>query len=85
MHGSLIIEDILEDGINATKPTDQEGEFMSQLSDTDKKILDAYGYKKFTDFMNEPEPKNEAWYPIWSYINSLSADDPASISNSKNG
>ena len=69
----------LADGINATKPADQEGEFMSQLSATDKKILDAYGYKKFTDFMNEPEPKNEAWYPIWSYVNSLTADDPASL------
>lgn len=72
-----------KDGINAMIASDQLGEFQAGLTDVDKKVLDGYGYKKWTDFMNKPEPTNPAWYPIWSYVNSMPPDDPGLIAFNK--
>jgi len=72
-----------KDGINAMAATDQLGEFQAGLSEIDKKVLAGYGYKKWTDFMNKPEPKNPAWYPIWSYVNSMPPDDPGLLAYQK--
>lgn len=74
---------MLDDGINTVLVGDQPDEFWSTLSNTDKNILQAYGYKKFTDFMNEPPAKNEDWFPIYSFTNSLTADHPAGIAIQK--
>lgn len=72
------------DGINTVQPAQQPEEFRATLTDTDKKILDAYGYQTFADFMNDPSnEENEAWYPIWSYVNNLTADSPAKIAYTK--
>lgn len=65
-----------KDGINAMAPGDQLGEFQSGLDPVDKKVLDGYGYKKWSDFMNKPAATNPAWYPIWSYVNTMPPDDP---------
>lgn len=65
-----------KDGINAMNPGDQLGEFQQGLDPVDKKILDGYGYKKWTDFMNKPDPVNPAWFPIWSYVKTMPPDDP---------
>jgi putative aldouronate transport system substrate-binding protein len=74
---------MLADGINCASPGDQPDEFYSTLSKTDKNILDHYGYKKFTDFMNTPPEENTPWFPIYSYTNSLTADHPAGIAIAK--
>lgn len=72
------------DGKNTISPAEQPGEFRATLTDTDKKILDAYGYQTFADFMNDPsDEENEPWYPIWSYVNNLNADSPAKIAYTK--
>lgn len=72
------------DGINTVQPSQQPEEFRATLTDTDKKILDAYGYQTFADFMNDPSnEENEPWYPIWSYVNNLTADSPAKIAYTK--
>lgn len=72
------------DGINTVIPGEQPEEFRATLTDTDKKILDAYGYQTFADFMNDPSnEENEPWYPIWSYVNNLTADSPAKIAYTK--
>ena len=72
------------DGINTIQPAQQPEEFRATLTDTDKKILDAYGYQTFADFMNDPSnEENEPWYPIWSYVNNLTADSPAKIAYTK--
>lgn len=72
------------DGKNTISPAEQPGEFRATLTDTDKKILDAYGYQTFADFMNDPsDEENPAWYPIWSYVNNLTSDSPAKIAYTK--
>ncbi|OOM78776.1 hypothetical protein CLPUN_18240 [Clostridium puniceum] len=71
------------DGINAMVPNEQPDEFYAELRPADKKILDAYGYKTFTEFMNTPPEKNEPWFPIYSFTNSLTSDSPAGIAMQK--
>lgn len=74
---------LLGDGKNSVLPGEQPGEYYETLSDFDKKILDAYGFQKFTDFLPEPDEKNQPWFPIYSYANMLTADSPAGIAMQK--
>ncbi|AGF58611.1 putative aldouronate transport system substrate-binding protein [Clostridium saccharoperbutylacetonicum] len=69
----------LDDGINCIWPEQQQVEFEATLSDTDKKVLKGYGYKKWTDFLNVPAEKNEPWFPIYSATGAWSADDPQNM------
>ncbi len=71
------------DGINAMASAQQPGEFTATLTDVDKKVLNGYGYKKWTDFGPIPDPKNEPWFPIYSYVNALTATSPAAIASQK--
>lgn len=71
------------DGINTILPGEQPEEFRATLSETDKKILDAYGYETFADFLNPPPEENELWFPIYSYVNTLTADSAAGIASQK--
>lgn len=71
------------DGINTVLPADQVEEFYATLTDTDKRILDAYGYKTFTEFLNVPDEKNEPWFPIYSFTNTLTGDSKAGIAHQK--
>jgi putative aldouronate transport system substrate-binding protein len=73
---------LLDDGINTANAGDQPGEFWATLSETDKKVLNAYGYKSYIEFMGEPA-KNESWFPIYSFVNSLTSDQPAGIAKQK--
>ncbi len=72
-----------KDGINAMSPAQQPGEFTATLTDVDKKVLNGYGYKKWTDFCLAPDAKNEPWFPIYSYVNILPANSPAAIALQK--
>jgi len=72
-----------KDGINAINPSNQIGEFQAGLSDVDKKVLSGYGYKKWTDFMNKPAPKNPPWYPIYSYVYMMKPSDPGLLAYNK--
>ena len=74
---------LLEDNKNAVSPGQQPKEFYDGLSDVDKKILDAYGYEKFTDFLPEPAEKNQPWFPIYSFASTLTADSEAGIAMQK--
>lgn len=56
---------MLTDGINAVIPSEQPEEYYATLSDYDKKILDAYGYKTWKEFIGE-EQEGEPWYPLYS-------------------
>lgn len=73
---------MMEDGINAVSPGEQPDEFYATLSDLDRKILDAYGYKKWTDFLT-PVEENAPWYPIYSATNGWTASTPEGISKEK--
>lgn len=74
---------MMADGKNTVSPGDQPDEFYASLCDTDKKILDAYGYKTFTEFMDTPEDKNEPWYPIYTYVDALDASSEAALAHQK--
>jgi len=74
---------MFKDGINCTNVDEQPKEFYDSLKPVDKKILDAYGYKKFTDFVNVPAEKNTAWFPIYSATNAFGSDSPAGIAMQK--
>jgi len=58
-------EGMLSDGLNTVEPSDQPGEYYAKLSEYDKKFLDAYGFKTWTEFLGE-QTKGEAWYPLYS-------------------
>ena len=69
----------LEDGVNCILPAQQQGEFEATLTDIDKKVLNGYGYKKWTDFLNDEPEQNEPWYPIYSACTGWSADQPENV------
>ena len=57
-------EGMLPDGINTVLPREQPGEYYASLSAYDKKVLDAYGYQIWSDFLGE-EREGDPWYPIY--------------------
>lgn len=57
-------EGMFSDGINTVLPGEQPGEYYASLSEYDKKILDAYGYQTWSDFLGE-EREGDPWYPIY--------------------
>lgn len=74
---------LFEDNKNAVLPGQQTQEFYDGLSAPDKKILDAYGFKTFNDFLPEPAEKNQPWFPIYSFASTLTADTEAGIAMQK--
>jgi putative aldouronate transport system substrate-binding protein len=68
-----------DDG-NAYDINEQPDEFYEALSDYDKELLKAYGYKKFTEFLS-PAPPNPIYYPMWSMV--LPANAPETIAKSQ--
>lgn len=69
------MDGMLEDDINAAAPAQQPGEYHATLSETDKEVLDAYGYQKWTDFLEAPQ-ENAPWFPLYSVLESWSTDTP---------
>ncbi len=63
---------------NATGPGDQPEEFYASLRDEDKKLLDTYGFKTWSDFFS-PAPENPVYYPAWQ-IDLIEGSD-ASVAN----
>ena len=59
-----------DDGINANKTDGQENEFFDGLSDSVKKCFEAYGAQTYVEMIGTTEAPG-AWYPMWSYSNSL--------------
>ncbi|MFX3636033.1 MAG: ABC transporter substrate-binding protein [Candidatus Pristimantibacillus sp.] len=50
---------------NAEGAGNQPDEFFANLKDIDKEVLEAYGYKVWTDFFSAP-PENRVTYPAWN-------------------
>ncbi len=57
------IEGTYSDG-NASSPGLQPGEFFDGLKPEDKELLQAYGFKTWTEFYSPP-PQNPVYYPAW--------------------
>lgn len=75
-------EGYLDDGINCIMPKDQPSEFKAGLSETDKKVLDGYGFEKWIDFIPNCQ-EVEAWYPIYSACNTWTSDKPEGMALQK--
>jgi len=70
------------DGKNAIEPKDQYSEFELGLKDIDKRILDAYGYERWTDFLT-PVEENAPWFPLYSATNSWTTDTAYGVAQQK--
>jgi len=77
-------EGLMADGKNTVLPSEQPDEFYATLKPIDKEVLDAYGYKKWTDFLT-PVKENSAWFPLWSATNQWTADTAFGIAKQKMG
>lgn len=75
------IEGTYSDG-NASSPGLQPGEFFDGLKPEDKEVLEAYGFKTWTEFYTTP-PANPVYYPAWQ-IDLIEGSD-AAIANTKMG
>lgn len=73
---------LLFDGKNAVSPAEQPSEFREGLSEYDKKVLDAYGYTKWTDFLDYSEDVGP-WFPIYSAKNTWESSSDAAIAAQK--
>lgn len=72
-------EGFFDDG-NAYDLNEQPSEFKASLSDYDKQLLKAYGYKTFKDFLSPARP-NPVYYPMWNMIFPMNA--PETIAKSQ--
>ncbi|SFL41540.1 carbohydrate ABC transporter substrate-binding protein, CUT1 family [Lachnospiraceae bacterium KH1T2] len=66
-------EGLLADNKNTVAPSEQPDIFYSSLSEYDKKLMDAYGYKTWKDFLGE-EKEGAAWYPLYSVTSDWKSD-----------
>ncbi|MDO3412319.1 ABC transporter substrate-binding protein [Saccharibacillus sp. CPCC 101409] len=71
------LEGTFDDG-NASGPGNQPEEFYAGLRSEDKELLDAYGFKTWSDFFS-PAPENPVYYPAWQ-IDLIEGSD-ASVAN----
>ncbi len=60
-------EGMLADGINTVLPAEQPGEYYQKLSEYDKKVLDAYGFQTWKEFLGE-EIEGNPWFPLYSCV-----------------
>lgn len=61
------------DGVNTVLPSEQPGEYYDKLSPYDKKILDAYGFQVWKEFLGE-ELEGSPWFPLYSCVADWPAD-----------
>lgn len=64
-----------DDGINANKPEGQPNEFYANLQSDVKECFDAYGVQTYVEMIGTTEAPG-AWYPMWSYSNTLTTSTP---------
>ena len=67
---------------NASSPDGQPGEFYDALKPWDKEVLDAYGYKTWTEFYS-PAPENPVYYPAWQ-VSLIDGSGPSIASQQMN-
>ena len=64
-----------DDGINANQPEGQPNEFYANLQSDVKECFDAYGVQTYVEMIGTSEAPG-AWYPMWSYSNTLTTSTP---------
>lgn len=66
-------EGMLADNINTVHPAEQPGEYYEKLSPYDKKVLDAYGFQTWKEFLGE-EIEGSPWFPLYACVADWPAD-----------
>lgn len=66
-------EGMLADNVNAVHPAEQPGEYYDKLSAYDKKVLDAYGFQTWKEFLGE-EIEGSPWFPLYSCVSDWPED-----------
>ena len=62
---------MLPDGINAYNSTNQANIYYAHLPEPVQKCFKAYGVETYNQMLSDPPPENPAWYPMWSFSNSV--------------
>lgn len=75
------------DGKNAATPDTQPSEFYDSLDPEVQECLEAYGAKTYVDMLdyNEINQKEEPWYPMWTYSNTLTTQTAGGLAWVKMG
>ncbi len=72
------------DGINATRPENQPGEFFDGLSDSLKKCFEAYGVETYVEFLGTTPPPGD-WYPMYTFSQTMTTATPGGTAWNKIG
>ncbi len=75
---------ISDDGINANKTDGQPNEFYEGLPKDVQACFEAYGAQTYVDMIGTTEAPG-AWYPMWSYSNTLTTSTPGGTAWNKMG
>jgi putative aldouronate transport system substrate-binding protein len=60
-----------DDGKNANFPNEQPSEFLESLPQPVAKCFEEYGVKSYPGMIASVVEENQAWFPMWSYSNSM--------------
>jgi putative aldouronate transport system substrate-binding protein len=73
------------DGKNAMTPITQPSEFFAGLTKDVQDCLTAYGTKTYIGMLddNTIDGMKEPWYPMWSFVNTMTADTPGGLAWTK--
>lgn len=73
-----------DDGINATKPENQPGEFYDALSENVQKCFEAYNAETYVDMIGTCEAPGP-WYPMYSHSNNMTTSTEGGTAWTKMG
>ena len=62
---------MLPDGKNAYNSTNQANIYYAHLPEPVQKCFKAYGVETYNQMLSDPPAENPAWYPMWSFSNSV--------------
>ncbi len=75
-----------QDGINAMSPTEQAGEFQSNMAEPLKKCFAAYNAGGYPDMINSVRGEELGpWFPMYSYSNNFTTATPGGVAWVKMG
>lgn len=66
-------EGMLADNINTVHPSEQPSEYYKKLSEYDKRVLDAYGFQTWKEFLGD-EVEGSPWFPLYACVADWPAD-----------
>jgi len=75
---------IYSDGKNSVAPQNQPSIFYSELTDSEKEVLNAYGVKTWAELLGWPDVKRASYFPLWT-VKIPTGTDIDIVGNQTNG